>query len=412
MPTSCDARINDQPAFLQRVGATDHQDGQPVEPVRPAVRSRRPARPTGKSAPWPHHWRSSAATSPRVRGGSWERQALCKAHVAVGEPRVTRPRWRPCRPRGVRASVAEADADEIRRCAIGLSKAPSPGATSRSRGSGGIVDIALVQMLQLKHGRRLTKLRCPSTLGASLAALHDAGCLAAGDYELLAASYRFLRTLEGKLRLMNFTAKDSSSRRTPRSWRSSPTCPRQASRHFWPISTAMFPGNAAVLRPHFRRGRGVESSCDSVLTHRATSSALAVGSLAVAVFLVFILWAPWSRRGVHSEEELLLYRGRDQPAGRCGGGRLPAAVRRQSTGRVRRFGKLLAKIRAAGGRGELFLAGDPSYMVEARKRNLVAEDDLVARIRPVLDRARGDAAGGSARKDDRSVASMTCCGRI
>lgn len=121
-------------------------------------------------------------------------------------------------------------------------------------------------------------------------------------------------------------------------------------------------------------------------THRTGSiKALAVGSLAVAVFLVFILWAPWSRRGVHSEEELLLYcaAGISQPVDA-----VVADYQRQYGVKVRveydASGKLLAKIRAAGGRGELFLAGDPSYMVEARKWNLVAETIPVARIRPVL----------------------------
>lgn len=121
-------------------------------------------------------------------------------------------------------------------------------------------------------------------------------------------------------------------------------------------------------------------------THRTGNiKALAVGSLAVAVLLVFILWAPWSRRGVHSEEELLLYcaAGISQPVDA-----VVADYQRQYGVKVRveydASGKLRAKIRAAGGRGELFLAGDPSYMVEARKWNLVAATIPVARIRPVL----------------------------
>lgn len=164
-------------------------------------------RPTGKSGALATSLEEFSRYFAEGQGRLWERQALCKAHVAVGEPRVTR---------AAMAAVARAafehpwrkqDADEIRRMRDRLEQTVTGG--NFKRGSGGIVDIEfLAQMLQLKHGRRLTKLRCPSTLGA-LAALHDAGCLAAGDYELLASSYRFLRTLEGKLRLMNFTAKDS-----------------------------------------------------------------------------------------------------------------------------------------------------------------------------------------------------------
>ena len=76
------------------------------------------------------------------------------------------------------------------------------------RGPGGLVDIEfLVQMLQLKHGRRNLKLRSPNTLTA-LAALDAAGILQDDDCELLTRHYRFLRTIEGRLRLMNSTARD------------------------------------------------------------------------------------------------------------------------------------------------------------------------------------------------------------
>jgi glutamate-ammonia-ligase adenylyltransferase len=76
------------------------------------------------------------------------------------------------------------------------------------RGPGGIVDIEfLVQMLQLKHGRRNVRVRSPNTLVA-LVALARAGALPQADAEFLAQSYRFLRTVEGRLRLMNSTARD------------------------------------------------------------------------------------------------------------------------------------------------------------------------------------------------------------
>ncbi len=76
------------------------------------------------------------------------------------------------------------------------------------RGPGGIVDIEfLVQMLQLRHAGGDPRLRVPNTL-AALGELHRAGLLAADDFEFFDRSYRLLRTIEGRLRLMNSTARD------------------------------------------------------------------------------------------------------------------------------------------------------------------------------------------------------------
>ena len=62
-------------------------------------------------------------------------------------------------------------------------------------------------MLQLKHGRHCPALRTPNTLSA-LSALAEAEILSPDDFAFFTASYRFLRTLEGRLRLMNFTARN------------------------------------------------------------------------------------------------------------------------------------------------------------------------------------------------------------
>ncbi len=76
------------------------------------------------------------------------------------------------------------------------------------RGAGGIVDIEfLVQMIQLQNGLDNPKIREPNTL-AALKALYSAGLISADDYELFDAGYRLLRTIEGRLRLMNSTARD------------------------------------------------------------------------------------------------------------------------------------------------------------------------------------------------------------
>jgi glutamate-ammonia-ligase adenylyltransferase len=81
-------------------------------------------------------------------------------------------------------------------------------ANNIKRGPGGIVDIEfLVQMLQLKHGRENPDLRTPNTLSA-LSALQEAGHLASGDFELFTRGYRFLRSIEARLRLMNTTSRN------------------------------------------------------------------------------------------------------------------------------------------------------------------------------------------------------------
>jgi len=98
------------------------------------------------------------------------------------------------------------DAAEIRRMRQRLEETARPG--DLKRGPGGIVDIEfLVQMLQLKHGRRTAEVRTPNTL-AALEALDEAGFLSHDDTGFFMASYRFLRTLEGRLRLMSPTARD------------------------------------------------------------------------------------------------------------------------------------------------------------------------------------------------------------
>lgn len=70
------------------------------------------------------------------------------------------------------------------------------------RGRGGIRDIEFsVQLLQLVHGGRDPALRLRATLPA-LAELSDAGYVAAPDAAALALAYRFLRTVEHRLQLL------------------------------------------------------------------------------------------------------------------------------------------------------------------------------------------------------------------
>ncbi len=163
-------------------------------------------RPTGRSGALAISLDEFARYFAEGAGQLWERQALCKARVVYGSPRAAR---------AAMAAVGKAafghrwrrrDADEIRRMRKRLQDTASAG--DLKRGPGGIVDVEfLVQMLQLKHGRRDPKAREPNTLRA-LDSLHEAEYLSDDDHQCFSTSYRLLRTIEGRLRLMNSTARD------------------------------------------------------------------------------------------------------------------------------------------------------------------------------------------------------------
>jgi glutamate-ammonia-ligase adenylyltransferase len=135
------------------------------------------------------------------RGQIWERQSLCKARVIVGSPRAAEyameivyqaafgPPWR------------RQYATEIREMRRRLEETASN--RNLKRGIGGTVDTEfLVQMLQLKHGGADPSVRQSGTLEA-LAALREAGYLGHDDAEYFSGSYRFQRSVESRIRLMN-----------------------------------------------------------------------------------------------------------------------------------------------------------------------------------------------------------------
>lgn len=163
-------------------------------------------RPTGKSGALATSLDEFSRYFAEGAGQLWERQALCKARVAVGSPRVAQAAMTAVGRAAFDHPWHPTDAEEIRRMRHRLEE--TAGGANLKRGPGGIVDIEfLVQMLQLKHGLRLAEIRRPNTL-AALESLHGAGLLAAGDFAFLSEAYRFLRTLEGRLRLMNATARN------------------------------------------------------------------------------------------------------------------------------------------------------------------------------------------------------------
>jgi glutamate-ammonia-ligase adenylyltransferase len=135
----------------------------------------------------------------------WEFQALLKARHCAGEATT-----------GKLFEIAAANhlwsrrfgADEL--AELRTMKARTEALVSRrgldqrelKRGRGGIRDVEFsVQLLQLVHGGRDPALRLRATLPA-LAELAEAGYVAAPDAAALAIAYRFLRTVEHRLQLV------------------------------------------------------------------------------------------------------------------------------------------------------------------------------------------------------------------
>ena len=135
----------------------------------------------------------------------WERQAYIKARPVAGDPEVA-DAFLALAHRFVYHGPDPPDLAErilamrqrIEKERVGTAEK----ATHVKLGSGGILEIEfLVQYLQLRHGRMLPALQTPSTLLA-LAAAGNAGLLPSSDAATLEASYRFLRRVETRLRIV------------------------------------------------------------------------------------------------------------------------------------------------------------------------------------------------------------------
>lgn len=158
-------------------------------------------RPTGRSGALATTFHEFARYFAEGNGQLWERQALCKARPILGRAETVEAAEQLV----IRAAYDHPwrgdDALAIGEMRRRMEESAPPG--NIKRGPGGLVDIEfLVQLLQLKHGRENPALRSPNTL-AALAALNKAGHLNDADYEYFGASYRFLRSVESRLRLMN-----------------------------------------------------------------------------------------------------------------------------------------------------------------------------------------------------------------
>jgi [glutamine synthetase] adenylyltransferase / [glutamine synthetase]-adenylyl-L-tyrosine phosphorylase len=190
--------------FVAEAAADEAKARQLLAVARKCFRVDANLRPDGRSGPlvrplesYRGYWRTRAAT--------WEMQSLIKARPVAGDGLLGR-RF---------AEAAEEalwgrtySADELAQ--VRAMKARSESLVARrglagreiKRGPGGIRDVEFaVQILQMVHGRSDPDIRDRSTLGA-LGELSDAGYIADEDADALSEAYRFLRTLEHRLQLV------------------------------------------------------------------------------------------------------------------------------------------------------------------------------------------------------------------
>ncbi len=161
-------------------------------------------RPTGKSGALATSFDEFRRYFESGQGQLWERQSLCKARVIHGSPRAAAAAMKLVHQAAFEREWQPGDVEEIHKMRQRMQETARP--ANLKRAVGGIVDIEfIVQMLQLKHGRELPQTRVPGTADA-ISRLHEAGVLADADFEYLAAAYRTMRTIIGRLQLMNTNA--------------------------------------------------------------------------------------------------------------------------------------------------------------------------------------------------------------
>jgi glutamate-ammonia-ligase adenylyltransferase len=158
-------------------------------------------RPTGRSGALAVSFDAFARYFSEGQAQLWERQALCKARMVYGSERAGRAAGEIIAEAAFNSPWRPEYAAEIRRMRLRLEE----NATARNlkRGPGGTVDTEfIVQMLQLRHGRGDAAIHLPGTLDA-IAALQQGGYLSAEDADHFSRSYRFQRSIEARIRLMD-----------------------------------------------------------------------------------------------------------------------------------------------------------------------------------------------------------------
>jgi glutamate-ammonia-ligase adenylyltransferase len=147
----------------------------------------------------------------------WERQALTKARVVLGNERLAGQLHDIIRHTIYGATIGDEGRQEIHRLRMRMENElarEKDGSYNIKTGRGGMVDVEFaVQYLQLREGCHTPELRTTSTVVA-LKEISTTGLLPEGDAQTLLAGYKFLRKLENRLRLINdYSTNDLSGNR-------------------------------------------------------------------------------------------------------------------------------------------------------------------------------------------------------
>ncbi len=147
----------------------------------------------------------------------WERQALTKARVVLGDEALADQLYDIIRQTIYGTTIDDEGRQEIRRLRMRMENElarESDGNYNIKTGRGGMVDVEFtVQYIQLKEGRRSPELRTTSTVVA-LKEISTLGLLPDGSAQTLLAGYKFLRKLENRLRIIHdYSANDLSGTR-------------------------------------------------------------------------------------------------------------------------------------------------------------------------------------------------------
>ncbi|NTV49991.1 MAG: bifunctional [glutamate--ammonia ligase]-adenylyl-L-tyrosine phosphorylase/[glutamate--ammonia-ligase] adenylyltransferase [Geobacteraceae bacterium] len=147
----------------------------------------------------------------------WERQALTKARVVLGDEKLAGQLHDIIRNTVYGSTIGDEGRQEIHRLRMRMENElarEKDGSYNIKTGRGGMVDVEFaVQYLQLREGCHSPELRTTSTVVA-LKEISTTGLLPEGDAQTLLTGYKFLRKLENRLRLINdYSANDLSGNR-------------------------------------------------------------------------------------------------------------------------------------------------------------------------------------------------------
>ena len=148
----------------------------------------------------------------------WERQALTKARVVLGDEVLAGQLHDVIRHTVYGSSIDDEGRAEIHRLRMRMEHElarETGGSYNIKTGRGGMVDVEFAaQYLQLKYGCRFPELRTTSTIVA-LKEVQSVGLVPAGTAETLLTGYKFLRKLENRLRIIHdYSSNDLSGSRS------------------------------------------------------------------------------------------------------------------------------------------------------------------------------------------------------